>query len=31
MTYPENERKAPAGIAVDPQAAHEVRFQARWR
>ena len=25
-----NERKAPAGIAVDPQAACEVRFGARW-
>ena len=26
MTYPEDERKAPAGIAVDSQAAREVRF-----
>ena len=25
MTYPKNERRAPAGIALDPQAAHEVR------
>ena len=28
---PENERKAPSRIAVDPQAAREVRFSMRWR
>ena len=31
MALPENERKAPSRIAVDPQAAREVRFCAQWR